>query len=503
MTQQSDAAPTGSPDTTDIDLDAIAAEAAAATAAASAGTPPKKRPARRRGPLRTAAPVLAAVAFTTLLEVLIQNFAGTETYLFRLFRPPGGWVMSLVPAVIFFLLVWTLVDLMLKYADGRANDSDIERREIRQLPSLIATESIASIQRRILMMDSPDRPVARRLLWLLYYLEHNADAQRTHELLRHQADLDTETAAAGYRTVKLFIWAMPILGFVGTVLGISLAVGGFSTFLTADIDIDDVSVVTQELGNVASGLSFAFDTTLLGLLAGLVANTISSGVQKRDERFFTRLEELGLSIVANSRPPAEKGALMAPLPKRSDPQFEAAMHARMEEIGSLVDRTRMVMQGLSETSAKMNAGLNDSMQSVRGTVDELAKSLDGMAAALAEHARMQGTVVETLDAGYKQQADAQSAVAEALHADRAAQASVEQAVQRLSASIAAFGEGLTQLRAEQNALAPILTKLAGPLELRLVPAPTPPPPAQPSAPAAPVTAQPPAPAPRAGSHSGD
>ena len=83
------------------------------------------------------------------------------------------------------------------------------------------------------------------------------DSQRAHELLRHQSDLDVDTAASGYRTVKLFIWAMPILGFIGTVVGISLAVGGFSDFLTAGVSIDEIDSVTAKLGEVAGGLSSA------------------------------------------------------------------------------------------------------------------------------------------------------------------------------------------------------------------------------------------------------
>ena len=62
----------------DLDLDAIAAEAAAATAAAAGGgKPQKKRPSRRRSPMRTALPVLAALVFTTILQVFINGVAPT------------------------------------------------------------------------------------------------------------------------------------------------------------------------------------------------------------------------------------------------------------------------------------------------------------------------------------------------------------------------------------------------------------------------------------------
>jgi biopolymer transport protein ExbB/TolQ len=481
--------------------------------------------------LKATAPVGVALLASLLLQLIITFGVDPSSYVYRLFRPPGGSGMSLIPWLIVFLLFWTLVDLLLKFLDGRENERDLARGEIRRIPTLVADEPTPMLQRRILALDGADRPVARRLLWLLYYLERNADAQRTHELMRHQSDLDTDTAAAGYRTVKLFIWAMPILGFVGTVLGISLAVGGFSEFLTTNLDIDDVTQVTNELGNVASGLSFAFDTTLLGLLAGLIANVASSNVQKRDERFFTRLEELGLAIIANSRPPEEEPE--PTIPDITDPAFQVAIRERIEEIDQLVGRTRYVMQELSAASARMNVDLNRAMESVRRTVDRLGTGVSGMAEALTAEAEAQ-TAVETavgrlaasvsafgqrVTEALAADAEAQTAVevavaqlatsianfgeglsealaadaasqaaieqaverlaesvatfgegvSEALAADTESQASVERAVERLTASIATFGDGIDRLQSEQEALVPVLSQLAGPLELRLVP----------------------------------
>ena len=123
-------------------------------------------------------------------------------------------------------------------------------------------------------------------------------------------------AVAGYRTVKLFIWAMPILGFIGTVLGISLAVGGFSDFLTTNVSIDQVDEVTAQLGEVASGLSFAFDTTLLGLLGGLIASVASSGVQAREERGLTWTSWVSGFWPARHRCPPRRARRRAWSPRR-------------------------------------------------------------------------------------------------------------------------------------------------------------------------------------------
>lgn len=429
-----DRAPTA-PGTDEVASEYRAAADAAAAAGRAHETSVKRG--KRANPAEAIVPFLSGLVFTILLQLVIDNTVAETAYLYRLFRPPGGWVMSIVPAMIVFVLIWTIVDLALKAIEGMRNDADLEIRDIRKLPRVVAQEGVTAAQRKLMTMDGRERPVIRRLLWLLHYLESNDDAQRTHELLRHQSDLDADTAAAGYRTSKLFIWAMPILGFVGTVLGISLAVGGFSEFLTTNLDIEDVSRVTSELGNVASGLSFAFDTTLLGLLAGLIANVMSSIVQKRDERFFTRLDELGLSIVANRKSVGPSKAARVQGSPLLAPDFEDSMRTRLEEIGSLVDRTRSVMQGLSETSARMNAGLSESMAGVRQNVEQLSTNVKG--------------------------------VGKALEAEAASQEKVEQAVQQLSDAIGTFGEGLADLRAEQDLLGPVLQQLAGPLELRLVP----------------------------------
>ncbi|MGQ9660674.1 MAG: MotA/TolQ/ExbB proton channel family protein [Thermochromatium sp.] len=56
------------------------------------------------------------------------------------------------------------------------------------------------------------------------------------------------------------IWVLPMLGFIGTVLGITQAIGGLA---------DSVAVTAAAgdgLGSVLGGLQFAFDTTFVGLV---------------------------------------------------------------------------------------------------------------------------------------------------------------------------------------------------------------------------------------------
>ena len=467
-------------------------------------------------------PLMVALILTIIMQQLIGAVVPADAYLYRLFRPAGGWIMGVVPGLIAFALFWTLTDLALKFRVSRGNERDLNRPEINQLPGLVAQEA-SNITLQRLRGWEPGvlaRPVGRRILWILRQ-SHAADAQRTHELLRHQSDVDADSAASGYRTVKLFIWAMPILGFIGTVLGISLAVGGFSDFLTTSVSIDEIDRVTAELGEVASGLSFAFDTTLLGLLAGLISSVASSGVERREERLLTRLDELGLRIVANAAPAAAAATTPATSPPAGAPgeEFEQMMRARLDDLSGLmgqftqavrsgldgflgewaklppevervsadltglrqhlataargteelIAQTKGLVDGLNETASRMSSGLETSIGSVRHTVEGLGDNLHGVSDMLTRNMAGMEQANHRLEAALASSSDQVAAASDRLLAGVESQGAAEQAMKDLSVAVSELGERLSDIREAQVALAPVLSQLAGPLELRLTP----------------------------------
>jgi len=308
--------------------------AAAGDRPAAQGPAPKPPQGPRAGALHPAA---VALVVSALFQAAVSTFVSPDAYVTRLFRPSGGMLMGVVPALIGFAFVWTLTDLALKLRNARVNEHDFRRPEIRHLPSYVAQGAWDIALQRLHGWDAAARarPVGRQILWILQHLQ-TTDPARAHEFVRHQSDLEADSTASGYRTVKLFIWAMPILGFIGTVLGISLAVGGFSEFLTTNVSIDQIDAVTAELGEVAAGLSFAFDTTLLGLLGGLVASVFSSAVQAREERLLTRVEELGLRILEIG-PPVPAAPIGKP-GSEAGAELERIMKDRLGELSLQMDR---------------------------------------------------------------------------------------------------------------------------------------------------------------------
>ena len=122
-------------------------------------------------------------------------------------------------------------------------------------------------------------------------LEHYAareNAEEVVEQLAAQAQNDENAVESSYSMLRVFIWAVPILGFIGTVLGIGASVAGFSDSVAAAGDLD---VMKESIGSVTSGLGIAFDTTLLALVMSLFIMFPTSSLQKAEEDFLAAIDD--------------------------------------------------------------------------------------------------------------------------------------------------------------------------------------------------------------------
>jgi len=127
---------------------------------------------------------------------------------------------------------------------------------------------------------------------------------------RVQANNDAAVIDSSYSLLRIFIWAIPILGFIGTVIGISQAVSGFSDVMNTNAvmvnntteypdtatlvnpaEEGDVSMLKTALGGVTSGLGTAFDTTLLALVMSLIVMFPASSLQKAEEDHLVMVDD--------------------------------------------------------------------------------------------------------------------------------------------------------------------------------------------------------------------
>ena len=94
------------------------------------------------------------------------------------------------------------------------------------------------------------------------------------ETVRTQADVDLGRLVSSMATVHYLAWAIPAIGFLGTVCGLSLS-------LTMGSETD---LATKEFIRKATGhLNIAFDCTLVALALSLVLMFLLHSVQREEE----------------------------------------------------------------------------------------------------------------------------------------------------------------------------------------------------------------------------
>jgi biopolymer transport protein ExbB/TolQ len=102
-------------------------------------------------------------------------------------------------------------------------------------------------------------------------------------ILKAQSENDENQVASSYAIIHAMIWAIPVLGFVGTVLGLSIAIRKFTDALAPTTDMAQIK---DHLKQVTAGLSTAFETTLVGLAFALLLHLLSDLVQQKETDFL-------------------------------------------------------------------------------------------------------------------------------------------------------------------------------------------------------------------------
>lgn len=87
--------------------------------------------------------------------------------------------------------------------------------------------------------------------------------QSSLDLLTHRVDLR-------YQTVRYIAWLIPTIGFIGTVVGIAVA-------------LEFIDPKQMDIGKVTGGLAVSFYTTLVALLVSAVLVLFQHAVQKMEE----------------------------------------------------------------------------------------------------------------------------------------------------------------------------------------------------------------------------
>jgi biopolymer transport protein ExbB/TolQ len=191
---------------------------------------------------------------------------------------------AVIPATFFFF--GGLAVLLLKGKKIQFQQRALKLSAVPAEPEFILTETTAaSVLARIhSLVDHPRHfVVLNRLDRALSNFKNIGQVGDVSAILRAQAENDEDQVASSYTVVNGLVWAIPVLGFIGTVLGLSLAIGKFTSTLQA---AGDISLIRASLQGVTGGLATAFESTLVALTFTLILQLVITFQQKREMAFL-------------------------------------------------------------------------------------------------------------------------------------------------------------------------------------------------------------------------
>jgi biopolymer transport protein ExbB/TolQ len=194
---------------------------------------------------------------------------------------------------------WCVVILILKWRKLK-----IQRLPLRVsiLPSesdfVLSSQTADTVSHRIhTLADEPERfLIFHRILTAISNLKNLGRVSDVDDIIRSLGEQDESSMETSFSILNGFLWAIPVLGFIGTVLGLSSSIARFSTLLEQQAE---VAGIISSLKEVTAGLSTAFETTLLSLVVALFVQLWLTTQKKAEEEFLDECSKYCLKNITN------------------------------------------------------------------------------------------------------------------------------------------------------------------------------------------------------------
>ena len=205
----------------------------------------------------------------------------------NMFFHGGEFNRSIIPYFIIFFSMWTLAILVIKYQKIKLQKKVLYLDILPDSENgfILSKTTANDIMNNIYMaVDNPRKfLLLNRIERALANLQNIGRISDVAETLESQTAIDEQYTESTYTIAKGFIWAIPVMGFIGTVLGLSYAIGGFGAVLGEEFSPDKLK---DSLTGVTGGLAIAFETTLIALVAALFIQLIMTFINNLEEDFL-------------------------------------------------------------------------------------------------------------------------------------------------------------------------------------------------------------------------
>lgn len=243
--------------------------------------------------------------------------------------------------------------------------------------------------------------LVRRIRDVIDYVVGRRSADGLEGHLNYLSDLASGRLHDGYALIRTITWAVPILGFLGTVIGITMAI--------ANITPDQLQTSLPE---VTAGLAVAFDTTALSLALSMILVFGTFVIERAEQQILDDVEDVGtknlIAIFPSTEAPAgplvaAEAEAAAQLLQRTEGMINWQMEMWQTSLESLRDRwtsTLSRQQELLDTAFQsgLTGALSDHSEQLAAARIEFVKAFEQSSMTIAKQvAESQAAMIEQQD----------------------------------------------------------------------------------------------------------
>jgi biopolymer transport protein ExbB/TolQ len=253
----------------------------------------------------TTAPPIAArsngkvywiAAGLTFLFVIIGSFViskdtGLAVFLFD--HSSKSFFSPIYPVTIqnglYLMFGLGVADLWVRYQAANREQTYIDMRLLPEADeAVLQIDQLGPIRRKIVALNAPEDSFLPQLIdQSILQLVTSKSVEQTVTIYTSMLELITHRLDLAYQTLRYLVWIIPTTGFIGTVIGIAIALEGLVDPKKIDVE------------KVTSGLAVAFYTTILALALSAVLVLLQNIVQRKEESALNRAAQYCLKNLIN------------------------------------------------------------------------------------------------------------------------------------------------------------------------------------------------------------
>lgn len=187
--------------------------------------------------------------------------------------------IEIIEMTVFFV---GLATLLLRFTDVLAQFPSLRGTLLAPIPA--GGQKVDECERLLAQLASriglEDSYLVRRLRDAIEFVRRKSSADALDQHLRHLEELESMRVNGAYSMVRIIIWAIPILGLLGTVIGITIAVANLNP-----------ETLEESMTKVTQGLGVAFDHTATALSLTMMLMFVKAAVERLEDHLLARVDE--------------------------------------------------------------------------------------------------------------------------------------------------------------------------------------------------------------------